>query len=84
MKLPKDPTAALVRMAQNGMHFSLAPSLERQVKEKVEAIVAERLAIVEAALDDTTGTHADAVTRAYAALETAKNLSAVSDGKGEV
>lgn len=72
-KLPSDPLEALVRMAQNGMHSGIARSLERQVHERVEAIVAARLEVVQAALDDTTGDAQDAVTRAYEALEVARN-----------
>ncbi|UTN93083.1 hypothetical protein SEA_MARKY_80 [Streptomyces phage Marky] len=38
-KLPADPLAALVRMAQNGMHSGIAASLEKQVWERAAALV---------------------------------------------
>jgi hypothetical protein len=38
-RLPADPVEALVRMAQNGMHASLARDLERQVRLIVQKII---------------------------------------------
>lgn len=47
-KLPNDPTEALVRMAQNGMHSGIAKALEGQVHERLAVLqTTERKAVAD-------------------------------------